>query len=187
MKLRIVSGSLGGRYITLGKKTPQDFRPTQERVRQAVAETIKNRIPEAVVLDLCAGSGAFGFEMASRGAKEVHFIESDSERCRSITHHASLFGIEDTCTVIRTDARKFVSSCSRAYDIVFYDPPYEDAMLAQLAGKLPALLSECGILIYERDVSEVPPSGVFPPDEVGRETREYGDTAVEFITRKPRK
>jgi 16S rRNA (guanine966-N2)-methyltransferase len=186
MRLRIVAGTLGRRFITVDKRAMvRDFRPTQERVRQAVAETIKARIPGAVAVDLCAGSGAFGFEMASRGAKDIHFVENDRDRARCIASHAVLFNIQGMCRVFETDVRKFVATCRQSYDIVFYDPPYGDAGLARLAGDLPALVSGDGVLIYERDFSEVPPSDIFPPADFSRETRTYGDTAVEYITRKP--
>jgi len=184
MKLRIVAGSLGRRFITLDKQS-QDFRPTQERVRQAIAETIKLRIPGAAVVDLCAGSGAFGFEMASRGAASVHFVERDRNRAQSLSKHIELFALTDRCTIFPLDVRTFIRSARGPYDIVFYDPPYGDAGLAVLAGTVPALLSDQGILIYERDVSEVPPPNLFGALEFVRETRTYGDTAVEYVTRMP--
>ena len=185
MRLRIVAGTLGGRYVTLDKKArPGDFRPTQERVRQAVSETIKLRIPGGTVVDLCAGSGALGFEMASRGAGQVLFVESDRARAQCITRHIELFGLQNTCRVFPTDVRTFVRSAKSTYDIVFYDPPYGDKGLAAHAGTLTGLVSENGILVYERDISEVPAPEAFPQAAFGRETREYGDTAVEFITRK---
>jgi 16S rRNA (guanine966-N2)-methyltransferase len=188
MKLRIVAGALGGRYITVDKNArASDFRPTQQRVRQAVSETIKMRIPGATVVDLCAGSGAFGFEMASRGAATVHFVESDRDRARCITKHIDLFGLQKACRVVPADVRTFVRSAREAYDIVFYDPAYGDAGLAALAGSLTALVSENGILIYERDISAVPPPHAFDHAGFVRETRTYGDTAVEFVTRKARK
>jgi 16S rRNA (guanine966-N2)-methyltransferase len=185
MRLRIVAGSLKRRYITVDKKALAGaFRPTQERVRQAVAETVKTRLAGAAVVDLCAGSGAFGFEMASRGAARVHFVESDRPRAQCITKHIELFGVGDLCTVFQTDARTFASSRRGTYDIVFYDPPYGDAGLAALAADLPALLSDNGVLIYEHARSGLfAASCSFAGCEC--ETRDYGDTAVEFITRKP--
>jgi 16S rRNA (guanine966-N2)-methyltransferase len=183
MKLRIIAGSLGRRYLTIDKQARGDFRPTQERVRQAIAETIKMSIGDAVVADLCAGSGAFGFEMASRGAETVHFVESDRERARCITKHIELFGIQSMCSVFTADAQRFVATCRQAYDIIFFDPPYDNSGLAALAGWLPGLLSEKGILIYERGISGVPPAALFPGVGFARNTRTYGDTAVEFISR----
>ncbi len=184
MRLRIVAGSLGGRYVTVDKNASgMDFRPTQGRVRQAVAETVKTRIQGAAVLDLCAGCGAMGFEMASRGAKEVHFVEHNRARAQCITKHAVLFGVQVFCSVVQTDARKFVSSCRGSYDIIFYDPPYGNVALASLVKDLPDLLSEQGLLIYERNISDVLPANVLPHGGLSRETREYGDTAVEFISR----
>jgi 16S rRNA (guanine966-N2)-methyltransferase len=186
MRLRIVAGSFGRRFITVAKQA-QDFRPTQERVRQAVAETIKMRIPGASVVDLCAGSGAFGFEMLSRGAASAHFVEHDRGRAGCIARHAELFRVSDMITVFQTDVQKFVQSSvssNRTYDIVFYDPPYGDAGLAACAGTLLRLVSGKGVLIYERDISEVPPPDAFPKAGYSLETREYGDTAVEFIAKR---
>jgi 16S rRNA (guanine966-N2)-methyltransferase len=180
MKLRIVSGSLGRRFISVDKSA-NDFRPTQERVRIAVAEKIKHRIPEARVLDLCAGSGAFGIEMASRGAAHVDFVDTDAARGACIQTHVNLFNIATMCRVIRSDAQRFVLSCKETYDIVFYDPPYEDLVLSSLVPQLIRLVAGNGMLIYERKRDCNMPQDFFDKVFVGRETREYGDTAVDFL------
>ncbi len=183
MKLRIVSGSLGRRYISVDKRAT-DFRPTQERVRISIADKIQHRICDARVLDLCAGSGAFGIEMASRGAGHVDFVETDAARVACIQTHVKLFGIDDLCKVIRSEAQRFVPSCKETYDIVFYDPPYDDPALQSLIPGIMGLVANDGVLIYERKRDYKMPETLFGHISVERETREYGDTAVEYLLRK---
>ena len=181
MRLRIVSGILSRKYIVVEKKA-QNFRPTQERVRQAVCETIKTRIADAKVADLCAGSGAFGFECISRGAASVDFVENDDTRARCIRRHCGLFAIEDLCRVFRQDVRRFIPACDTRYDIIYYDPPYEERSLALLVADLTGLLSDNGLLIYERDSSSAPAYVTTLPPPYGRKERVYGDTAVDYIS-----
>ncbi|MBN2188552.1 MAG: RsmD family RNA methyltransferase, partial [Chitinispirillaceae bacterium] len=76
MRLRIIAGVLRGRILQCpGRQLA--FRPTLERTRTAMADMLQPRIGGSITADLCAGSGAFGFEMLSRGAARVDFIEND--------------------------------------------------------------------------------------------------------------
>jgi|WetSurMetagenome_2_1015567.scaffolds.fasta_scaffold00077_51 16S rRNA (guanine966-N2)-methyltransferase len=180
MKLRIVAGTLGRRMIAVEKRA-QGFRPTQERVRQAVAETLKPRIPGARAADLCAGSGAMGIELVSRGAASVDFVENDRARALCIERHCAAFGIGERCRIAVRNVASFLDARDAPYDIIFYDPPYGDAALAALVPNLCALLSSGGVLVYERDRSAAPAA------RAGFETRTrgYGDTEVDFVTRAP--
>jgi 16S rRNA (guanine966-N2)-methyltransferase len=184
MKLRIVAGHLGGTYITIPDKSVH-FRPTQERVRQSVAEKIKYRIPDAAVADICAGSGAFGMEMLSRGAQSVHFIELNRPTAQRISDHLATLSGEYESRVFNRNVCAFIQRCPYTYDIIFYDPPYEDAALAALVPQLLSLVSEKGMLIYEYALIEAKKKTVTSPalpDGYTVETREYGDTLVDFIT-----
>mgnify|MGYP003729959903 CR=1 FL=1 len=130
MNIRIISGSLRGRRIQIHRSAGA-FRPTSQRVREAVADSIAGSISGAVVADICAGSGAFGFEMLSRGARTVDFVERDAARAADISRHARKFGVEGQCRIIVHDAARFVRSQTIArYNIIFYDPPYDDDELA---------------------------------------------------------
>ena len=181
MKLRIISGTLSRRYITVDKSA-QRFRPTQERVRQSVAETLKPRIPGSHAADFCAGSGAMGIELVSRGASHVDFVDDDRSRCQSIARHCEAFGIGAQCTVITRDIRRYLDT-GASYDIIFYDPPYGDAALAALVPALASHLSKGGVLVYERDSRAAPQGGALPAGGFRFEERTYGDTVVEYITR----
>ncbi len=187
MKLRIVSGTLSRRFVTVEKRA-QQFRPTQERVRTAVAETLKARIPGARAADLCAGSGALGIELVSRGAAHVDFVEDDRGRAAVILRHCEAFGIKNQCTVITQDVRRFVDSYDRqgangSYDIIFHDPPYGDAGLASLVPAIAGLLAVEGVLVYEREKTGVSQGARLAAKGFSAEERTYGDTVVEFIRR----
>jgi 16S rRNA (guanine966-N2)-methyltransferase len=175
MNLRIISGELKGRRITFPERQVR-FRPTKDRVRQSLAETIKEKIPGSRCADFCAGSGAFGME----------FVERDRQLCRSLSKHIEAFGIAGRCRVFEQDAAAFLRHCSYSYDIVFFDPPYENEALAALTSELMQLLSAGGLLLYERSARR--PKGkeaVTPPLPAGfsLETKVYGDTAVDMFRR----
>jgi len=170
MKLRIISGNLKGRYVTVGDNDGIDIRPTQGRVRESVAEILKRRARGAAVADLCAGSGAFGFEMASRGAASVDFVESDKRAAVKIRENAEALGVANIARVVMDDVRKFVEGRAgkitgddgrkdgrrndgkdnRRYDIIYYDPPYDSVELQELVPQLLLLLNDGGLLVYER-------------------------------------
>ena len=75
--MRIISGKARGTklYTLEGENT----RPTLDRVREALFNIIQQEIPESVVLDLFAGSGAVGLEFASRGAEKVYMCDNSKK------------------------------------------------------------------------------------------------------------
>ena len=182
MKLRVVSGTLKGRVVTV---PPRDavFRPTRERVREGVADILSSRIAGAVVADVCAGSGIFGFEMISRGAQRVVFVENDQFRCRLIREHAERFGVEKACRIVAKEIQAFVDCCNDRFDIVFCDPPYDDYQAAEKVPSLFRLLVKGGILIHERRAvkgkqPQQPIVGVPQPFD----RRIYGETEICLFT-----
>lgn len=180
MRLRIVAGELGGRYISLHVGNAS-FRPTQERIRQSVAEILKLKIPGSVVADVCAGSGAFGFEMISRGAETVDFIEKDRQRAHKISENAAALGCSQRCTVYSRDIQFFRKSSLRRYDIIYFDPPYDMPESDTVVPVLGELLAENGTLVYEhrRDLKD---RKTFSSRLVLDDSREYGGTSIDFYS-----
>jgi 16S rRNA (guanine966-N2)-methyltransferase len=177
MKLRIVSGTLRGRVIRCGEKNPA-FRPTLERTRQSIADMLSPDLPGSRAADLCAGSGVFGFEMLSRGAAAVDFIEQDRALISLIREHAARFGVLDRCRFIVQDAAQFIQSCDGRYDIIFFDPPYDDRAMPALVPALGRLLTPRGVLLFQRrrksgDIID----GIDTP--AADEIKTFGETAVE--------
>jgi 16S rRNA (guanine966-N2)-methyltransferase len=179
MRLRIIAGELGGRYISLHVGNAS-FRPTQERIRQSVAEILKLKIPGAVVADVCAGSGAFGFEMISRGAEAVDFIEKDRNRAQKIGENAELLGCSQKCTVYSRDIQFFFKASLRRYDIIYFDPPYDMSESDAIASALEVFLTEHGILVYEHRRDTKDRKNLCSRLNLD-DSREYGGTAIDFF------
>lgn len=139
MRLRIIAGELGGRFIDAprGRRT----RPTAERVREAWFSALAGDVDGARVADLYAGSGALGIEALSRGAAHVHFVESDRRAVALLRRNVATLDLADRSRVVRHDAIAWVEGLdepddvagrSAPLDLVFADPPYASAAGARL-------------------------------------------------------
>lgn len=130
-------------------------------------------LPDARVLDLCAGSGALGLEALSRGAASCDFVEQSRAAFATLQGNIAALGAEADAVIHRADAARFVSSLSAgAYDIAFADPPYDSDTAVQLAE---AWMSApfAHILGIEHPVSVQLPGGA--------DRRRYGITAITFF------
>jgi len=184
MKLRIISGELKGRYVQVPDSIC--FRPTLERTRESVAEILKKRLKSAVrAADFCAGSGAFGFEMLSRGAVSVDFVEKEKAAVLQISENAKRLGVEARINVICGDVSKFIDNKAASYDLIFYDPPYGDEKLARLIPELLKLLRDGGVLVYERKRRHGEKKAAAADSEKNMfDARIFSDTVVEFYESK---
>jgi 16S rRNA (guanine966-N2)-methyltransferase len=179
MEIRIIAGSLKGRKVRISGEASK-FRPTKEAVRKAVADSLQKRIPGSVVADVCAGTGAWGFEMLSRGARAVFFIDFDLMRCRKIQEHADQFGVSPSCTVICSDVAGFIKEYPDRFDLVYFDPPYDDTTLAGLSRQVLCSVSRGGTLVYEHEKIVAP----FTADgRTAVRTKKYGRTIIDYVSR----
>ena len=106
--MRIIAGSAKGRTIKIPKR--KTIRPAQDRVRQAVFSMLYGLVENARVLDLFAGSGAYGLEALSRGAKHATFVDDDKTCTEIIKENLRAVGFGSRGVVIRSNARKFVEN-----------------------------------------------------------------------------
>lgn len=156
--MRITSGQFRGRIV----KTPRgdQVRPTQDRVREALFSMLLAELPGARFLDLFAGTGAVGIEAASRGARDVVWVEGDRGVHRlAVQNVASIAGGDLARNVVCSDVARWIRTAGRgaAFDIVFADPPYvqaKDGGLAELAESLKqhGVVAPGGLLIAEMPV-----------------------------------
>lgn len=89
----------------------------------------------AYCLDLFAGSGALGFEAASRGAASVTLVESNVKAVKHLTENIQTLKAT-SCSVEARTAEQFIASNSKQYDIVFIDPPYQANLWAEIINQL---------------------------------------------------
>ncbi len=190
--MRIVSG----RYKGLGLAYPKnrDFRPTQEKVRAAILNSLGARVQGAWFLDLCCGTGAMGIEALSRGAAGVVLVDTDVTFAKQNVAKVLAFDpeLDVSCIqVIRGDVLRVLTRLDRPFGAVFSDPPwpiatpfYDHLFGPSLLGVLANdILAPEGVLVCEhpKSLSFSPPDSVF---ESSKTTR-YGDTMVSMFHRKP--
>jgi 16S rRNA (guanine966-N2)-methyltransferase len=171
--MRIIAGTHRGH--TIHAPHGHDTRPTSDRVRENVFNLV-GPVDGAAVLDLYAGSGAFGLEALSRGAERAVFVENAAEAVRTIERNLDKLGLRGT--IVRQDAVTALAAeagTGRKYDLVLVDPPYEMYVdvQPQLARYLPAVLAEDGLLVVETD-ARVEPELPLPQ----RTSRRYGSARV---------
>ena len=155
-QLRIIAGQWRGRKI---KFIDQDgLRPTPDRVRETVFSWLQADIPNSACLDLFAGSGALGFEAASRGAASVTLVDSSSQSCKIMLENAVLLH-STSIHVVTSDAERYLKERSTKYDVVFLDPPYKLNILPQVFMMLEQgqCLSEHAKIYVEHNVKQTLP------------------------------
>ena len=114
-----------------------DLRPTPDRVRETLFNWLGQWLDGLACLDLFAGSGALGFEAASRGAARVVMVENDVAVCQSLEKFRELVGAR-TVELVRGDAFEYLRRSRERFDVVFLDPPFRQnalpAVFRQLQG-----------------------------------------------------
>ena len=136
--VRIIGGQWRRRLIHFPAAT--DLRPTPDRVRETLFNWLGQDLTGETCLDLFAGSGALGFEGASRGASKVVLVERDAQIFRALQATQIKLGAAQV-ELVRTDALAFLRSDARQYDVVFLDPPYHLDLLARMLPLLPSRLN----------------------------------------------
>lgn len=153
-RVRIVGGDWRSRKIPFPDK--YDIRPTPDRVRETLFNWLGQTLYGKTCLDLFAGSGALGFEAASRGAEKVVMVEKNRDVARSIAENAKALGC-NRLDLVCMDAIKFLDSDSRIYDVIFLDPPFGSNYLPLLWSKLEDRLADDGVVYAEAgEFPEVP-------------------------------
>ena len=145
-RLRIGGGTLRSRIIVF--PDAEGLRPTPDRVRETLFNWLGQTLYGRCCLDLFAGSGALGFEAASRGAERVLMVEKNSLVFRALKDNSAKLACANV--VIRhQDGLEFASRDTGRYDVIFLDPPFQSGYLQRLLEILPQRLSEDGVVYVE--------------------------------------
>jgi 16S rRNA (guanine966-N2)-methyltransferase len=148
--VRIISGKFRGKTIHPSKGF--EARPTTDAAKESLFNILVNQfdMEELEILDLFSGTGSISFEFASRGAKLIEAIESNYKHAAFIQKTAKELKIEQL-HVYKTNIFLYLKSCTRKYDIIFADPPYEMDGVETIPDLILAknILKEEGILIFE--------------------------------------
>ncbi|MGL4364497.1 MAG: RsmD family RNA methyltransferase [Bacteroidales bacterium] len=122
--MRIISGVHKGRIICPPKKF--NARPTTDFAKEALFNIIAVNfdIETLSVLDLFSGTGAISYEFASRGCNDVDCVENNLVHYMFIKQVLKKFSLLQI-RPMQVDVFSFLSTCSKKYDIIFADPPYD--------------------------------------------------------------
>jgi 16S rRNA (guanine966-N2)-methyltransferase len=190
--MRIIGGSAAGRLL----KVPSgyDVRPTPDLVRQAIFNSLGDRVRGVRVLDLFSGSGAIGLECLSRGAALVLSVEKANRHAAMIRQNLTAAGLPEENHQLRTQdvftAIGQLQQNGETFDLIMADPPFGEKNIGRRSNslsqkllddeRLPALLVPEGLFVLghtKRDTLALPP--------VWKEvkTMKHGDSMMRFLVR----
>lgn len=127
-RVRIIGGIWRRRWITF--PAIHGLRPSADRVRETLFNWLQTVIDGATCLDLFAGSGALGFEAASRGAASVTMVEIHEQVTDSLLETKQLLDAK-MVEIVMADARSFLRTTANRFDIIFLDPPFGEDLLVE--------------------------------------------------------
>ncbi len=176
--MRVISGDLGGRPFEQPKT--RSVRPMSDKVRAALFDVV-GPITGLAVLDAYAGSGAAGFEAASRGAILVDAIENNSRVAKTIQQNARLLGLDWGYVLYQLSVETWLASPHQQedrsrYSLIIADPPYAN-LEADIIERLAGFLAPGGVLALSHSSKTAPP--VLKSVELAV-AKTYGDTALSF-------
>ncbi len=188
--MRIIGGTAKGRKLFTPPLHEKCIRPTSDRAREALFNILGPRIEQATVLDLFAGTGAFGLEAFSRNARFVVFIDNNRLALQLIKKNVLLclngYSGDGGMRVIQHDLsrdlpfNKLPVETHSGFDLIFADPPY-DRNISTAALELvnnSSLLRQNGLLIVEERQNVELPSFLSTLEQIDR--RVYGEAAFCF-------
>ncbi len=107
-------------------------RPTPARARETVFNWLGQRLEGRTCLDLFAGSGALGFEAASRGAARVALVERHPRLVRQLRQNQQKLDARRV-EIVQSDAVRFLTACAlERFDIIFIDPPFASSLIERV-------------------------------------------------------
>jgi 16S rRNA (guanine966-N2)-methyltransferase len=148
-KVRINAGEWRSRMLRFPDAL--GLRPTPDRVRQTLFNWLGQELHGQHCLDLFAGSGALGFEAASRYAASVTLVEQNPAVHRALIDNAAMLKAQQV-RIQRMDALQFLAQDTQRYDVIFLDPPFGQGWLPRLLPLLPEHLAEDGVVYAEGEL-----------------------------------
>jgi len=193
--LRIISGKAKGLQLNSPSGRSLAIRPTSDRSREALFSILSEKIAQAKVLDLFAGTGAFGLEALSRGAAAAVFVDNSPTSLDLIRKNTVILqkclnreSSQPDISIIKGDLRKGLQSVFRKssdaapFNIIFLDPPYDKNLAQRTLENLDntSFLAKHGLIVAEERAKAVL-SVEFKQFRL-LDRRRYGDTGFWIYT-----
>ena len=179
--MQIITGKYRARKL-IGVDA-ETTRPTLARVKESIFNLIQFEIEGSVILDLFAGSGAFGAECISRGSKKVYFVDCENKAIQTIKTNTK--NMTEDFEILRAHYQDALSSFAAkgvVFDIVYLDPPYDSDFAIKAIEKMTELeLLRPGSTIivehkYPKDLINLPECCII------KKSKKYGIAYVDVIS-----
>ena len=165
-QVRIIGGEWKRRLLPV--LDALGLRPTPDRVRETVFNWLHHQVggdwEQVDCLDLFAGSGALGFEAASRGARAVTMLDFHAATARQLEANKDTLKASNV-NVLRGDAlivARDMAARGQRFDVIFLDPPYQQDFVVKALPLCIDLLKEDGLVYVEAEYAL--PQGEDSPD-----------------------
>ena len=158
--MRIISGQFKNKKIL--QPTDKLTRPLKDITKESIfniiehSKFIKSNIKNSQILDLFSGSGSFGLECISRGAKNVFFCENYKPAVNILKKNIHNFNCLEKTIILIEDVFKLLDSkiiSKKKFEIIFLDPPFKEKKIRELLENLNKsnILDKNGIIILHRN------------------------------------
>lgn len=155
-RVRIIGGQYRRRLLDFPGSA--GLRPTPDRVRETLFNWLGQDLPGWHCLDLFAGSGALGFEAASRGAERVVMIERDRAALEALEKNRAVLGASQV-SILRADALAWLANDRESFDLIFVDPPFDSGLAEGVLADLAVHLKPGGQAYVEQGAEVRAPPG----------------------------
>ena len=136
------------------------LKPTPDRVRETLFNWLGQDLHGWRCLDVFAGTGALGFEAASRGAKEVLLLEKNRKAYGCLQKAQKQLGAEQV-HILCTDGLHFLQTDGREkWDVIFLDPPFDLNLFEKALKMAQNRVAPSGVIYLESDRIIEPPPGL---------------------------
>lgn len=175
--MRVIAGTAGGRPLVAPRGA--HTRPITDRVKETLFGILADRVMDACVLDLYAGSGSVGIEALSRGAASCDFVEHDRRAIAAIRENLARAGVAEHAAVHAMDVMRYLErSEDGPFGLVFVDPPYEErAILAPLERLVTRLAPGATVVVKHHWRTPIPGQ----PGLARWRERRFGETTLTFM------
>ncbi len=181
MTPRVIAGSAKGRKL---KVAESGTRPLTDRIKTSIFDLIAEYLPEAEVLDLFAGSGAFGIEALSRGAARCLFIDNGDDQVAVLQANLEHTGLNHKAEIRQQSVSKdLLTNLKAKFSLVFLDPPFpmEQRTKQNLLSVLDQVMNVDALAIFRYENDENYPVIMGHLKEVYQ--KKYGQSIVSFYKR----
>ena len=186
--MRIIGGKNKGKKINISNDNKT--RPLRDLVKESIFNLVehsnkfKTSILNSNVLDLFSGTGSFGLECYSRGAKFVTFVENYSKALKILKKNLIVLNATKSSKIIEENCFEYLSldrNYNDKFDIIFLDPPYKDKNFNKILININnfKVLGKNGIIILHRHKND---NYIFPPNFKIFEEKNYGISKIIYFT-----